>query len=76
MGIYILPEQKYRCSKCGSIDCVKFSMLPEHIHGGHYEGIHCNNCGHQIKWYIKSIFEKEMESGISYTYNPNEPREF
>lgn len=76
MGIYFMPKQRYKCSKCGSENCNEYSDPPAHPYAGHNEGVVCNNCGHKTSHYVKSFMELETGSGQTYSYNPNKPREF
>lgn len=76
MGIIFLQPQIYKCSKCKSLNCEEFSEPSINQYAGHYEGVRCLDCGHEIKYYKQSIMELESQKDLSYSNNPNEPHEF
>jgi hypothetical protein len=75
MGIIHLPEKKYKCRKCGSLNCKPYQEPPSSRYAGHYEGVVCLDCGNTSRHYKKSVYEEEMGSG-SYSKSFDDVEEF
>jgi hypothetical protein len=50
-------------------------ILPSVPMGGHDEGHKCLDCGHESRYYVKSIWEEEAQSG-SYELDLDKPIKF
>ena len=73
MGIFWLPPDNYKCSKCGAEHCDKTTIERE---GRKRIVISCVHCGHKIEYVEKSLWDKEMSSTVIYETKPSDPIPF